>query len=82
MALLRRLMAAVRTAGICAMAVPSPLRSGPTTMSTVAATILDRRGDALDALALVAPDEGGTRTAAARTALRTAVLAISRAGGR
>ncbi|MFK0120377.1 IclR family transcriptional regulator [Streptomyces sp. NPDC090994] len=80
--LLRRLMAAVRTEGVCAMTVPNPLPSGPATMSTVAAPILDRRGDALGALSLVAPGEGGTRAAAARTALRTAGLVISRAVGR
>ncbi|MEU4049255.1 hypothetical protein ACIQWB_14170 [Streptomyces olivaceus] len=50
-------------------------------MSTAAAPVLDRRGDALGALSLVAPGEGGVRTAA-RTALRRASLAVSRAVGR
>lgn len=77
---LRRLMATVRGEGVCAMTGPNPLRTGPTTMSTVAAPILSRRGDSLGALSLVAPDMGGTRVAA-RVALRTASLAISRAVG-
>ncbi|MBU6535090.1 IclR family transcriptional regulator [Streptomyces sp. NPDC057245] len=75
---LRELMAVVRREGVCATTVPNPLRSGPATMSTVAAPILNRRGDAVGALSLVAPDEGGSR-AASRTALRQAGLAISRA---
>lgn len=47
-------------------------------MSTVAAPILSRHGDTLGALSLVAPAEGGPRTAAV-TVLRRASLAISRA---
>ncbi|MYW90750.1 IclR family transcriptional regulator [Amycolatopsis rubida] len=77
---LRRLMAAIRREGVCAMTGPNPLRTGPTTMSTVAAPILNRRGDSLGALSLVAPDEGRTQVAA-RVALRTASLAISRTAG-
>ncbi|MFD5216731.1 IclR family transcriptional regulator [Streptomyces tendae] len=79
-ACVRRLLATVRTDGVCAVTVPNPLRSGPTGMSTVAAPILNRRGDALGALSLVAPDEGAPGTAAV-TALRRASLAISRAAG-
>lgn len=78
---LRRLMATVRAEGVCATTVPNPLRSGPAAMSTATAPILDRRGAALGALSLVAPGEGGVR-AAARTALRRASLAVSRAVGR
>ncbi|MFE9722906.1 IclR family transcriptional regulator [Streptomyces sp. NPDC005794] len=77
---LRRLMATIRREGVCAMTVPNPLRTEPTAMSTVAAPILNRRGDSLGALSLVAPDEGGSRVAA-QVALRTASLAISRAVG-
>ncbi len=77
----RRLMAAVRREGVCAMTGPNPLRTGPTTMSSVAAPILDRRGQPLGALSLVAPDEGGTQVGL-RVALRTASLAISRIVGR
>jgi DNA-binding IclR family transcriptional regulator len=80
----RRLMATVRRDGVCAMTGPNPLRigpnparTGPTTMSSVAAPILNSRGDPLGALSLVAPDEGGTQVAV-RVALRTASLAISR----
>ncbi|MEV8064278.1 IclR family transcriptional regulator [Streptomyces antimycoticus] len=79
-ACVRRLLATVRTDGVCAVTVPNPLHSGPTAMSTVAAPILNRRGDALGALSLVAPDEGAPRTAAV-TALRRASLAISQAAG-
>lgn len=74
---LRRLTATVRREGVCAMTVPNPLSTGPTMMSTVAAPILNRRGDSLGALSLVAPDEGESQVAA-RVALRTASLAISR----
>ncbi|WP_229871885.1 hypothetical protein [Streptomyces longisporoflavus] len=49
-------------------------------MPTVAAPILDRRGDARGALSLVALDEGGPR-AAAVTALHRASPAIYRAAG-
>ncbi|WP_043235201.1 IclR family transcriptional regulator domain-containing protein [Streptomyces violaceusniger] len=77
---LRRLMATVRMEGVCAMTGPNPLRTGPTTMSTVAAPILNHRGDLLGALSIVAPDEGGTQ-AAVRIALRTASLAVSRTIG-
>jgi DNA-binding IclR family transcriptional regulator len=49
-------------------------------MSSVAAPILDRRGDPLGALSLVAPDEGGTQVGL-RVALRAASLAISRTVG-
>jgi DNA-binding IclR family transcriptional regulator len=77
---LRRLMAAVRREGVCAITGPNPLRTGPTTMSTVAAPILNRRGDSLGALSLVAPDEGGTHVST-RIALQTASLAISRTVG-
>jgi DNA-binding IclR family transcriptional regulator len=77
---LRRLMATVRREGVCAMTGPNPLRTEPTTMSTVAAPILNRRGDSLGALSLVAPDEGRTQLTA-RVALRTASLAISRTVG-
>jgi DNA-binding IclR family transcriptional regulator len=76
----RQLMATVRREGVCAITGPNPLRTGPTTMSTVAAPILNRRGDPLGALSLVAPDEGGTQIAA-RVALRTASLAIARTVG-
>ncbi|MGA5506987.1 IclR family transcriptional regulator [Streptomyces umbrinus] len=78
---LRRLMATIRGEGVCAMTGSNPLRTGPTTMSTVAAPILNRRGESLGALSLVAPDEGGPQLAA-RIALRTASLAISRTVGR
>jgi DNA-binding IclR family transcriptional regulator len=84
---LRRLMATVRKDGVCAMTGPNPLRigpnparTGPTTMSSVAAPILNRRGDPLGALSLVAPDEGGTQVGV-RVALRTASLAIARIVG-
>ena len=77
---LRRLMATIRREGVCAMTGPNPLRTRPTTMSTVAAPILDRRGDSLGALSLVAPDEGRPQVSA-RVALRTASLAISRTIG-
>ncbi|MBU3867888.1 IclR family transcriptional regulator [Streptomyces sp. 4503] len=77
---LRQLMATVRREGVCAATVPNPLRTGPTRMSTVAAPILNHRGDPLGALSLVAPDEGVTQ-ATARVALRTASLAISRTVG-
>ncbi|OON79243.1 IclR family transcriptional regulator [Streptomyces tsukubensis] len=77
---LRRFMAAIRGEGVCAMTTPNPLSAGPTTMSTVAAPILNREGDPLGALSLVAPDEGGSQ-ATARLALRTASLAISRTVG-
>jgi DNA-binding IclR family transcriptional regulator len=77
----RQLIATVRREGVCAIVGPNPLRTGPTTMSTVAAPILNRRGDSLGALSLVAPDESGTQVAA-RIALRTASLAISRTVGR
>jgi DNA-binding IclR family transcriptional regulator len=76
----RRLMATVRRDGVCAMTGPNPLRTGPTTMSSVAAPILDRHGDPLGALSLVAPDEGGTQVGL-RVALRAASLAISRTVG-
>ena len=49
-------------------------------MVSVAAPILNRRGDCLGALSLVAPDEGRSQVAA-RIALRTASLAISRSVG-
>jgi DNA-binding IclR family transcriptional regulator len=78
---LRRLMAAVRREGVCTITGPNPLRTGPTTILTVAAPILNRRGDSLGALSLVAPDEGGTHVAT-RIALQTASLAISRTVGR
>lgn len=81
----RQLMAAVLREGVCAMTAPNPLytgarpvRTGPATMSSVAAPILDLRGDPLGALSLVAPDEGRPHVAT-RIALRTAALAISRA---
>ncbi|ASQ95741.1 IclR family transcriptional regulator [Streptomyces sp. Mo3] len=77
---LRRLIATVRREGVCAMTGPNPLRTGPTTMSTVAAPILNRRGESLGALSLVAPAEGVTQVTA-RVALRTASLAISRTVG-
>jgi DNA-binding IclR family transcriptional regulator len=75
---LRRVMAAVRREGVCAITGPNPLRTGPATMSTVAAPILNRRGDSLGALSLVAPDQGRIQVEV-RVALRTASLAISRA---
>lgn len=74
---LRRLIATVRREGVCAVTVPNPLRTGSPTMSTVAAPILGRRGDAVGALSLVAPDDGEPQVAA-RVALRTASLAIAR----
>ncbi len=77
---LRRFMATIRREGVCAITGPNPLRTGPATMATVAAPILNRRGDCLGALSLVAPDTGGTRVAV-RIALRTTSLAISRAAG-
>ncbi|MEU8870807.1 IclR family transcriptional regulator [Streptomyces javensis] len=77
---IRRLIATIRREGVCAMTGPNPLRTEPTTMSTVAAPILSRRGDCLGALSLVAPDEGRPQVAA-RVALRTASLAISRTVG-
>ena len=76
----RQLMATVRGERVCAIVGPNPLRTGPATMSTVAAPILNRRGDSLGALSLVAPDESGT-VVAVRVALRTASLAISRTVG-
>lgn len=77
---LRRVMAAVRREGVCTILGSNPLRTGPATMLTVAAPILNRRGDSLGALSLVAPDEGGTHVAT-RIALQTASLAISRTIG-
>jgi DNA-binding IclR family transcriptional regulator len=73
----RRLMDAVRKEGVCAITGPNPLHTRPATISTVAAPILNRGGDLLGALSIVAPDEGVTHVAA-RVALRTASLAISR----
>lgn len=77
---IRRLMAAVRTEGVCAASGPNPVGTGPT-MSTVAAPILDRHGRAVAALSLVAPEEGLPQVAA-RVAVLTAGMAISRAAGR
>ncbi|WP_328634798.1 helix-turn-helix domain-containing protein [Streptomyces sp. NBC_00356] len=74
----RRLLATVRSDGVCAVTMPNPLRSRPTAMATVAAPILSRRGDAPGALSLVAPDEGGPRTSAV-TAPGRASPAIARA---
>ncbi|GLV76248.1 IclR family transcriptional regulator [Streptomyces hygroscopicus] len=76
----RQLMAMTRSEGVCAAAVPNPVDAGPATMSTVAAPILGRGGEALGAVSLVGPDEAGTQMAS-RIALRTASLAISRALG-
>lgn len=74
----RQLMAMARSEGVCAATVPNPVDAGPATMSTVAAPIIGRGGQALGAISLVAPYEAGTQ-AASRIALRTAGLAISRA---
>ena len=71
----RQHMAMVRAEGVCAVTGPNPVSTGPATMSSVAAPILGRRGEALGALSLVAP---GTQPAV-RVAVRTASLAISRA---
>ncbi|GAA4546291.1 helix-turn-helix domain-containing protein [Pseudonocardia xishanensis] len=83
----RRFMAAVLREGVCAMTGVNPLHAGaapvgagPASMVSVAAPILNRRGDCLGALSLVAPDEGRSQVAA-RIALRTASLAISRSVG-
>ena len=75
---LRRLLAMTRTEGVCAVTGPNPLPTGPDIISTVAAPILGRQGEALGAISLVAPGPHGTQVAN-RVAIRTASLAIARA---
>jgi DNA-binding IclR family transcriptional regulator len=74
----RRLMAMVRAEGVCVATGPNPVGTGPAAMSTVAAAILDPRGTAVAALSLVAPADGFAQ-AAARSAVLTTSMAISRA---
>ncbi|SFP70537.1 MULTISPECIES: IclR family transcriptional regulator [Actinomadura] len=75
---LRRLLAMTRTEGVCAVTGPNPLPGGPDIISTVAAPILGRQGEALGAISLVSPGPRGTQVAN-RVAIRTASLAIARA---
>lgn len=77
----RRLMAMVRSEGVCASTGPNPVSGGPATMASVASPVLGGRGQLLGALSLVAPDEGSPQLAA-RMAVRTAALGISRAAER
>lgn len=75
---LRQLLAMTRREGMCALSGPNPMPGGPAVISTVAAPILDHRGEALGAISLVAPGEDGAQVAN-RVAIRTASLAIARA---
>ncbi|MFG1922200.1 IclR family transcriptional regulator [Cryptosporangium sp. NPDC048952] len=77
---IRQLLATVRSAGVCAVAGPNPVGTGPATVSSVAAPILGRGGEPLGAISLVGPKDEGVQVAA-RVAVRTAALAIARAAG-
>jgi hypothetical protein len=67
-----------RTEGVCVLSGPNPLATGPEVISTVAAPILDRSGEALGAISLVSPGPDGAQVAN-RVAIRAASLTIGRA---
>jgi len=76
----RQLVAAVRAEGVVALTVANPVAEGPAEITTVAAPILDARGNALGAISLVSPS-ADEPCVGRRLALRTASLAIARAAG-
>lgn len=73
----RLLVASVRREGVVAVSTTDPLGSGTGNITTVAAPVLDTRGNALGAISLVSPTSGPLL--GERLALRTASLAIARA---
>lgn len=77
---IRQLVATVRGEGVVAISTINPVLGGPGQISTVAAPILDGRGEAVGAISLVSPTSGAL--IGERLALRTASRAIARAYGK
>ncbi len=76
----RELMAQARRDGVVAVTADNPLGAEPTEVTTIAAPIVDERGQSLGAISIIQPG-GGTGLIALRVALRTAGLGIARAVG-
>ncbi len=74
----RQLIAVVRREGVVALTGPNPLRSGPRQITTIAAPVMDGRGEALAAISIVLPGSVTSKNSL-RVALRAASLGISRA---
>ncbi|WP_066164284.1 IclR family transcriptional regulator [Gordonia hydrophobica] len=73
----RDLMARARRDGVVALTGDNPLGTEPTEVTTIAAPIIDERGQALGAISIIQPG-GGTGVNVLRVALRTASLGIAR----
>lgn len=74
----RQLTAVARRDGVVALTAENPVGGGPLEVTTIAAPIIDDRGQALGAISIVQPG-GRAGVNALRVALRTASLGIARA---